>query len=266
MNVKTKLKGVEETLLIPLWGRAAETRRLGGIVNDPRAVELVDAIDYNFTKLAWDWTAQLGVAIRTEILDQATLVFLAKHPDALVLNLASGLDTRFYRLDNGQLEWVDVDLPDSMALRRTFFNDEERHRYVTGTVLDDTWCLEIPRAPGQAVLVIIEGLLMYLTPDETRELLIRLANFFPGAEVLMEAISPTVVKKGDWFFRARGMSARFKGGLESGRDVEAWDPRLHFVEEWYYMDRHAWRWGVLAIGRLIGPWRTFMKIAHVRID
>ncbi|MDB5101470.1 MAG: tcmP, partial [Cyanobacteria bacterium RYN_339] len=117
-RIKTRLEGVEETLLIPLWARAAETRRGDALIRDDRAVELVEQIDYDFKKLSWDWTTQVGVAIRTEILDDATRAFLAKHPDGLIINIAAGLDTRFYRLDNGQLHWVDVDLPNSMALRR----------------------------------------------------------------------------------------------------------------------------------------------------
>ncbi|MDB5101845.1 MAG: hypothetical protein JWM80_6266, partial [Cyanobacteria bacterium RYN_339] len=184
----------------------------------------------------------------------------AKHPDGLIINIAAGLDTRFYRLDNGQLHWVDVDLPNSMALRRSFFNDTERHQYVTGSVLEDAWCDEI--TPRAATLVIIEGLCMYLAPDETRGLLKRIAERFPGAEVLMECVSPFVADKSAAYFVARGMDARFRGGLEDGKDVEAWGHT--FVEQWHYFDRHPRRWGVMAIGRFIPAWRNTFKIVHLR--
>jgi O-methyltransferase involved in polyketide biosynthesis len=263
-RIKVRLDGVEETLLIPLWARAAETHRADGMVNDPRAVELVAAIDYDFDRLAWDWAAQVGIAIRTEILDEVTRKFLDAHPTGLIVNLAAGLDTRFYRLDNGRVHWVDVDLPNSMALRRQFFNDEVRHDYITGSVLDDAWCHQVKRTPTQPVLVIIEGLSMYLTPTETRGLLGRIATFFPGAEILMEAVSPLAAARSDLFFSLRRMDVRFKGGLAHGKDVEAWDRRLHFIEEWFYYDRHPFRWGPLMIGRLIPVMREMFKIVHMK--
>lgn len=254
--VKLRLEGVEETLLIPLWARAAETQRWWDpIVKDPRAVELVERIDYDFGKLSWDWMTQLVVAIRTQILDTAVRDFLISHPDALIINLAAGLDTRFYRLDNGRLTWVDVDLPNSMALRRTFFDDDDRHHYVTGSVLEDGWCDAIHPRPGQAVLVIIEGLAMYFREEETRGLVKRLADRFPGAEVLMEFVSPQVAQGSELFFKLRGMSARFRSGLAGKEQLEGWDPRVRFAERWLYADFHPLRWGPLALGRVLSGWR-----------
>lgn len=259
------LQGVEETLLIPLLARARETRRWNGIVRDARAVEVVDRLDYDFSKLALTAATQASVAVRTDILDEATRAFLARHPDALVINLAAGLDTRFYRVDNGRLSWVDVDLPEAMAIRRQVFTDTDRHRYLAGSVLEDAWCAQIERSAGQAVLIVIEGLVMYFTPEETRELLIRLARYFPGAEVLMEVVSPLAVTQSARHFEERGMSARWKGGLADGREVEAWDPRLRFHEAWRYYDRHPLRWGVWAIARWIPGFKDFFQILHVAI-
>jgi methyltransferase (TIGR00027 family) len=260
-----QLEGVEETLLIPLWARAAETRRAGGLVNDPRAVELVEQIDYDYARLSWDWATQVAVAIRTRLLDDAARAFIARHPDALVINLAAGLDTRFYRLDNGQLDWVDVDLPNSMALRRRFFNDTERHQYVVGSVLEEGWLQEIQRAEGRPVLVIVEGLTMYFTPEETRGLLARLAERFPGGEILLESYSPLVAHGSGLFFRLRGMKVQFRGGAYGYQLAEA-HPRLRLLDEWFYFDREAARWGIFAIARLIPPWRKLFKIAHLKID
>lgn len=263
--VKLRLEGVEETLLIPLWARAAETRRPGGLVQDPRALELVEQLDYDFSRLSWDWASQVAVAIRTRILDDAARAFIARHPDALIVNLAAGLDTRFYRLDNGRIDWVDVDLPNSMALRQRFFNDTERHQYVVGSVLEDAWLDAIQRAPERPVLVIVEGLSMYFTPEETRGLLVRLAERFAGGEILLESYSPLVAYGSRIFFRLRGMEAQFRGGAY-GYQLAAAHPRLRLLDEWFYFDREAARWGIFAIARLIPPWRKLFKIAHLRID
>lgn len=264
-RIKVRLEGVEETLLIPLWARATETKRWDAIVQDPLAVELVDRIDYNFGIFGWGWPTQLVIAIRTEILDRATRAFLARHPDALVVNLAAGLDTRFYRVDNGSVTWVDVDLPRSMDLRRSFFNDTARHHYVTGSVLEDAWLDQVPHTPGQPVLVIAEGLLMYFSEEETRGLVSRIARRFPGAEMLFECIGPEMVDSSSWAFRSANLNARFRGGIRTGAEFENWDARVRFVEQWNYLDQHPLRWGPLVLGRLLPAAREFFKIVHLKV-
>ena len=115
--MKTKLSGVAETLLIPLWARAEETKRSDALIRDDFAVRLVEQIDYDFAKFARAKHSQTGVAVRSYILDHETKAFIEKQPDAVCINLACGLDTRFYRIDNGQIDWYNLDLPDVMELR-----------------------------------------------------------------------------------------------------------------------------------------------------
>lgn len=260
-----QLEGVEETLLIPLLARARESRRWNGLVRDARAVELVQGLAYDFAKLRLDAATQRSVAVRTALFDEAARTFLAAHPDALVLNLAAGLDTRWNRLENGQLTWVDVDLPDAMTLRRELFPAGPRHQLVTGSVTEDAWLAEVPHHPGQAVLVIAEGLLMYLQPEETRALVQRLADRFPGAELLLEVVSPWAVQQSATYFEQRGLTARWHGGLADAQELEAWDPRLEVVAEYRYYDRFPLRLGLMALGRWIPQLNDFFRIVHVRV-
>lgn len=99
---ETEAGGSFETLLISLWARATETKRTDAIIKDHQAVSMMEQIEYDFTKFEKTWLSQVGVAIRTELLDTAVTNFIGKYPDAVIINLGCGLDTRFFRIIMGR--------------------------------------------------------------------------------------------------------------------------------------------------------------------
>ena len=106
---KTKLTGVPETMLIPPTARYVNARRKNVIISDPKTIEILARIEYDFSgKKEVSVGSRIGVAIRTEILDEETNRFLSKNPDTVVVNLGCGLDTRFERLDNGTARWFEL--------------------------------------------------------------------------------------------------------------------------------------------------------------
>ncbi|NUR59733.1 MAG: class I SAM-dependent methyltransferase, partial [Catenulispora sp.] len=119
-QVKVELGAVQETLFIPLAGRARESGRKHPVVRDPKAVEIVDAVDFDVRRYSRGWGGGVTV-LRTAVFDEYVRAFLAEHPDGTVVELGTGLNTRFDRVDNGRVRWIDLDLPDTIALRRRFF-------------------------------------------------------------------------------------------------------------------------------------------------
>lgn len=119
--MEQNLKGVPETLLIPLWAKAVEEEQSEPIIKDDKAVEMMNIVEYDFSKFDKEWPTQLSVVIRTELLDNATRAFINNHPDAVIVNMGCGLDTRFSRLDDGKMHWFDLDLPEPIRIRRQFF-------------------------------------------------------------------------------------------------------------------------------------------------
>ena len=134
-----RLDGVPATLLIPLCMRAVETQRKRPIVRDPKAMEILGSLDYDFSHLRLLWMTQLDTAVRTEIFDQGVQSFLAAHPNPTVVTLGAGLDGRFWRLDDGRVQWFDLDLPEVIALRRRFYGESPRNRFLAKSILDFTW-------------------------------------------------------------------------------------------------------------------------------
>lgn len=285
--VKVALQGVEETMLLPLWARAAETGRSRPIIRDEQAVRMVAAIDYDFGVFGRNWQneviMQTAIAVRTELLDAAVADFIARHPEGVVVNVGAGLDTRFYRLDNGRVRWFDVDLPRAIAMRRQFLTESDRHRFVTRSFLDPDWLDDIaprdsvipPRDSviasrdsvidaGEApMLVIAEGLFMYFEEAQVRGFFTRLAERRPGTEVVFEAIDPGLVLIMNTQGWVRQLGTPFKWGLWDGRDLERWGLRL--INQWHQLDYHPARWGPMALFKLVPPLRGWMKIVHVQV-
>jgi O-methyltransferase involved in polyketide biosynthesis len=125
----------QETLLITLYGRAVETIKRSGLIDDPRAVEIAEQLNYNFAK--WNGARSLAAAtLRTRMFDEDVQAFLAEHPAGTIVELGCGLNTRFERIDNGLAQWVDIDLADAIELRRRFFPDHPRRTVIAADLTD----------------------------------------------------------------------------------------------------------------------------------
>lgn len=265
-----ELGDVQETLLITLYLRAVESRRADAIIRDQRAIEIVDQIDYDFSKFDQAWIVQLDAAIRTEIFDERVLEFLARHPGSTIVNLGAGLDARFWRIDNGHVRWFDLDMPDSIELRQQFYSESDRNRFLAKSMLDFSWIDDIARTPDEPVLILAEGLLAYFDEAQVRSLFETIADRLPGAEFLFQTMSERYVRRRHRVQGVNRTKAVLKWGVPTGRDVARWDPRYEFLGEWAFIDRyrHRWRWLRWAtwlppVDRIV---RQSMKITHLRFN
>ena len=122
-----ELGDVQRTLFFPLAARARETRKKRPLLRDPKAVEILEAVDFELAPIAPGPTA-FAVTLRTLIYDWWVRQFLAGHSEGTVVELGTGLNTRFERTGNGTAHWIDLDLPDTIELRRRFFADSGHRR------------------------------------------------------------------------------------------------------------------------------------------
>lgn len=184
-----KLGDVQVTALIPVAIKANETLRKKPRVRDEVAVEIIKTLGID-TKPLDKFMSHEGVIARTIMLDRSVREFLEKNPECVIVNLASGFDNRFSRVDNGKIAWFDVDLPDSIELRKKVFPVRERVAMISGSVLESDWCAGIlteieKRSSSKTnpvpVLFLAEGLFMYFTLEEIGKLLsILKMNFKSG--------------------------------------------------------------------------------------
>jgi O-methyltransferase involved in polyketide biosynthesis len=228
MKVRTALGAVQETMLVTLYGRALATRNGGGLLHDPRAVEIVQALDYNFRRFA-DESQVMGSVLRTRILDDVLRLFVVRFPRATVVEIGAGLNARFERVDNGLVRWVDVDLPDVMDLRRRFFAETARRTMLSASVLDPAWTGAVKRL-GPPYVLIAEGVFGYLTEDEVRTALALIAHELPRATVAFDVPGGSAVATRKGRSVCPGLRARLRWTCEDPSQIEQWGLGYRLVE------------------------------------
>ena len=126
---------VAETLLIPLYYRAKESRRKNPILNDKVAEGLVDSLEYDYSRFDGAKLSEVGCVVRGWFFDRAVRRFIGKHADAVVVNVGCGLDTRFQRIGDGKAVFYDMDLPEVIALRRELIPEQPGNPYIAASLL-----------------------------------------------------------------------------------------------------------------------------------
>ena len=190
--MKIDLGSVQETLMLPLWARARETDKDNPVVRDPFAKDIVEKVDYDFSQIEEGPAAQhQGVwALRAYNFDKITEAFLEKNGDAVVVNIGAGLDTSFQRVDEGSVQWINIDLPDVAALRQKLIPDSERESTIAKSVFDFTWIDDIsPCTEGHPILFTAAGVLCYFEAREVETLFSRLSETYPSAHFIFDSMS-----------------------------------------------------------------------------
>lgn len=221
-RLKVALEGVPETTLWTLYHRAKDSQRSGSRLSDPKAIELVDAIDFPFEQKFGGkvggldgWIGERALSFDTEVLS-----VLATDPAASVVVLGEGLETQFWRVDNGQVRWLTVDLPETAAVRGALVGeDPPRRRLFAGSALDSEWFDVLGAAPSDRVVVVAQGLLMYLPPREVDALIAKCAERFRRGVMLFDTVPPWMswLTRQGWARSPSGYKApEMPWGVEAG--------------------------------------------------
>jgi methyltransferase (TIGR00027 family) len=234
---------VSETLFIPLYYRALESRRENPMVCDPLADTMVSRIDYDFSRFGPPALTSTATLMRIREFDRLTAAFLENHPRSCVVNIGCGLDTRFFRMDNGRVLWFDLDFPDVIAFRRRFLRETPRCRFIPGSVLDPAWCDALPADCGERLLLLAEGVMPYLPEAGVRKLVATLTARFPGARLVFDAVSPLQALLTHFNPVLMATQARFRWGLARGHLVERWARGVRLEHEIFYFDQAEPRLG-----------------------
>jgi O-methyltransferase involved in polyketide biosynthesis len=231
-SVKVTLTPEQETLLITLYAKAQPDNPL---FFDPMAQEILNQVDYDFTRLHVPFKTTVLVCQRAKKMDIVTRDFLDEHPGGVVLQLGCGLDSRFLRLDDGRVDWYDLDMPPVVELRHKFFAETEHYHMIATSVTDLEWVDKIA-AGGRAVLVVAEGLLMYLSEADVRRLVLRLHEAFPGCRLIADVFSRLAARSATSHPSLKYTGATLGWGIDDPYELETWTPGIRLLEEWYFTD------------------------------
>lgn len=267
------LAGVSETLLIPLFGRAWEYQNPRPLLKDEtahalgqRLLPLLAASPSPFhqaiAKRRWPDLVMVMMSLRTRFFDKVCREFIHDHPDGQLVMLGCGLDSRFERVGCPDVDWINLDLPEVIALRRQLFEPRENVTELAMSALDPALLKQLD--PQRPTLFVAEGLLMYLPRAQIRQLFRMLAPI--KGEFVAEVVS-------DWSTKTSAISRKvlnvttglssgvgYAGGLINQHEPESWDRRIRLLQEWTYFEEREPRMGLLNLS--FGPFRRVQWIVH----
>ena len=265
-KIMQSLDGVSETLLMTLYVRARESERPNGMIKDDKAVAMVSQLACDFSRLRMQRHDEIAVIMRMRKFDSHVSGFLARNPDAVVVHIGCGLDTRFERVDNGRVEWFDLDVPDVMELRRKLIsNESSRYHTLAASVFDDGWLEEVNHYKPRPFMFLAEGVFPYFEEAQVKSLFLKLREHFPGSELVCDAHTPFVIWADNLHLAFAKVKARLQWSIRQGKDVESWGEGIRLLGEWnYYEDDEsplkAFRWV-----RLIPSLAKSSGIFHYRL-
>jgi O-methyltransferase involved in polyketide biosynthesis len=265
-----ELSGVAETLLIPLYNRAMESQRPDALIKDERAEALVAQMSLDFSRVRQIPMTELLKVMRimfTREMDCYTRDFVSRHPQAVVVHIGCGLDTRFERTcseqaDNGQVEWYDLDVPDVIELRRRFIGDErERYHLLACSVLEDAWLEAVRAHPPRPFLFLAETVFVYFTEAQVKSLVLTLRDHFPGAELVFDGWRPFEIWLGNRYLSDSPFAGLMRWGFWRSQEIEGWGAGIRLLDEWGFFDQpeprlDSYHW-MAPLFRLFKPMRIF---------
>lgn len=261
----TGIGDIAGTSFITLYCHALETLSDNPILADPKSVEITtelnktlslsdDPLDRTLVSGTLDKRLVIHIALRAKKYDDYARDFLHRFPDGVIVNIGCGLDSRFLRIDNGHVVFYDLDLPEIIAIKKTFFNETERYHLIASSVLDFNWMATVLQHKGP-FLFMAEGVFMYLDGKDVRSLVLKIQEKFRGSELVCEVVNSIWLKfplKKILEFKLQremhmGKDATFRSGIRDSREMEQWHSGIQFLDEWSYFDSEEEKLGLLKV-------------------
>ena len=232
---------VQETLVIPLFGRLVCSERFPELFSDPEAKRICDSLDYDFAEKRKKMASPAGVFGALEVAQRQydlrceVEAYLKEHPKAAVVNLGCGLDDTFSKVDNGKCRGYNLDLPDVIKARNELLPAGDREENIACDLNDHSWMDPIDASNGAVFFA--AGVFYYFKSEDLRRLFSAMAGRFPGAVLAFDSCNERGAKlmRKTWLKEAgiTDVSAFFS--LENEKELEAWSSQFASVSAKSYM-------------------------------
>ena len=281
------LSAASETSLMAVYIRAMESQRPDALIKDEKAVALVAQMRDEFARfeqIPMSDAIKVMRNLATREYDRQARDFLARHPDAGVVHIGCGLDSRFDRVDNSQVERYDLDLPEVIELRRKLFGDEgKRHHLLGRSVLEEAWMDTLSARHQHPFLFLAEGVFMYFEGAQVKSLVLTLRDRFQGAELVFDAYSPLHVWRHNLQTSTSKINMRVNWGIWHGQEIEKWDAAspagagtlapheaqrsagVRLLDEWGFFDNPTPRLAHIRWARPIEALARTFRIYHFQL-
>ncbi len=221
-----ELNNESKTLFIPLLGKALVSRD-NLFLHDPYAEEIISKIDYDFNSLKQSKWLSMFMSVRALVIDELCNEYILKHPNATIIHLGCGLDSRCLRVKQNYKLWYDIDYADVIEIRRNFFSEDKKHLMIGSSVTDFKWLEQVEK--NSNMLIVAEGLTMYLLEEEMKMLIGNIKEIFGDVHLLFDAYTKKGVRASRIKNPVNQMDAQIKYGIDNPKEFLLLDECLEYV-------------------------------------
>ena len=234
------LSEVSQTAVLVLTCRAVESEQINPILNDSMADLCLERLlsissEEEKKRILWWKSMYTGMQARdrkartktAKSFDDIANSFISNHPGCTVINLACGLDTRYWRIENKNCKYIELDLPEMIKLKREILKEHLDYKLIGGSVLDTSWIDQVTSNGNSNFLLLAEGLFYYLPKQEATRLLQAITQRFDRSQLVLD-MAPEKYTKGLWKrlinleSRVWNIDVSFVFGINNPRDIEAY--------------------------------------------
>ncbi|HDK4010617.1 TPA: class I SAM-dependent methyltransferase, partial [Staphylococcus aureus] len=230
------------------------------IIKDALSKKIFDGLDDIYKNVTCDDMSQIGISIRSVIIDSVTKRLIKDNKNLIVINIGCGLDTRFQRFNNEKISWIDLDVPESIEIRKTFFKETDSYKMIAKSMLDYSWIEDVINYKffnsKSNILFIFEGVLMYFDESVMTKLLHTIIKKFGDHNLTfaIEFCSKTIANNTKRHKSVSKLSSQpvFKYGYNDLNELDKVLPnKMKVINEYNYFDYHKKRWGLFGYCRYI---------------
>lgn len=177
------MNSINKTLYIPLYAKSFVSKK-GLFLTDTKAEEIWTAEGFKLKgKAKSKWLAYY-MGVRSAVFDEWVKEKLHDLPDAIVLYIGCGMDSRVLRVDDKTRKWYDLDFAEVIEERKKYYALSDNYQMIAGDARDCKWLNEIKET--RSAIVVMEGVSMYLTVEEMKKLTDCLCDYFENVALLVD--------------------------------------------------------------------------------
>ena len=221
------MDNVNKTLYIPLYGKAYVSRR-GLILQDKKAEEIWEKEGFPLKGKAKSKWLAYNMGMRSAVFDRWTKQQMELYPDAVILHVGCGMDSRCIRVETGEQQWFDVDFPEVIAERKRYFAESEHYHMIGSDIREESWLSQIPS--DKTAIIVMEGISMYLQRSELKAVLKRWKTHFAEVRILVDTYTVFAAKATKYKNPINEVGVTQVYGFDDPRDLEK-DTGISFVRE-----------------------------------
>ncbi|MCL2833497.1 MAG: class I SAM-dependent methyltransferase [Treponema sp.] len=227
-KLNPELTKEKETLFITLRCKALDSQLKKSLLNDKKAYEILQSLNYDFNKHK-SFDNDIGLVVRAKQMDEWINGYIAKNDNAVIVYLGCGLDTRINRINlKNTIKWFDLDFPEVINIRKQFFNEAPNYKMIASSITEFSWLEIIPKK--RPVLIVAEGVLEYIESEKVIELFNRIVKTFSHGEIIFDVLSLNAVKFGEKDLSGK-TGAQIHWGINNSEEISKYNINLKKISE-----------------------------------